>query len=211
MGQRRISCRHGHILQRLLLSSSSLSLQFFQLSCSLHQASHGFITQHPWAKQVRAFINLEAAGVGGKEVVFQTGTEHLLCLQIGDCQHVFCVAVLHMSYFLKVQRTLGWSRPTSTQPNTPSPPWWGRKSFRVASSPLTLISAFTGTLATSQVMLHAAQSCNVWSLSVLITQSSGGLMCLCFKKSVLFFQELTWRSSKTVSSTIPSTTLLTGS
>ncbi|XP_029941527.1 endoplasmic reticulum metallopeptidase 1 [Salarias fasciatus] len=59
------------------------------------QGSHGFITQHPWAQQVRAFINLEAAGVGGKEVVFQTGPENPWLVQayVHAAKHPFASVV----------------------------------------------------------------------------------------------------------------------
>ncbi|KAJ8401946.1 hypothetical protein AAFF_G00375270 [Aldrovandia affinis] len=60
------------------------------------QASHGFITQHPWASQIRAFINLEAAGVGGKEVVFQTGPENPWLVQayVRAAKHPFASVVV---------------------------------------------------------------------------------------------------------------------
>lgn len=37
--------------------------------------AHGFITQHPWSSSIRAAIDLEAIGVGGKSVLFQGGPD----------------------------------------------------------------------------------------------------------------------------------------
>lgn len=59
------------------------------------QASHGFVTQHEWVKQIRAFVNLEAAGVGGKELVFQTGPENPWLVQayVHAVKHPFASVV----------------------------------------------------------------------------------------------------------------------
>ncbi|KAA0200220.1 Endoplasmic reticulum metallopeptidase 1, partial [Fasciolopsis buskii] len=40
---------------------------------SILPSSHAFITQHPWAKEIVAFLNLEGAGSGGRLTMFQSG------------------------------------------------------------------------------------------------------------------------------------------
>lgn len=46
------------------------------------QAAHGFVMQHRWAKDIRALLNWESVGSGGKEMLFQTGPFHPWLVQL---------------------------------------------------------------------------------------------------------------------------------
>ncbi|XP_054714923.1 endoplasmic reticulum metallopeptidase 1-like [Uloborus diversus] len=53
------------------------------------QAAHGFITQHPWAKSVVGFVNLEACGAGGKQMLFQANRLRTWLLQAYSSESPF--------------------------------------------------------------------------------------------------------------------------
>lgn len=61
----------SRVLSRGAPLSHSVVLLLNGAEESNQQGAHSFITQHPWAENIRAVINLESMGSGGKNFMFQ--------------------------------------------------------------------------------------------------------------------------------------------
>ncbi|CAM9176486.1 unnamed protein product, partial [Ectocarpus fasciculatus] len=68
------------------------------------QGSHGFITQHKWAKSVRALINLEAIGSGGRELLFQCNSPWVAQVYADSAPYPHSSGIAHEVFQLALWR-----------------------------------------------------------------------------------------------------------
>lgn len=78
---------------------------------SNHQAAHGFITQHPWAKNVKYVLNLESIGSGGQEMVFQCNSGRLAEFYSKTAPHPHVSVLAHelFKHLLHRMASTDWS------------------------------------------------------------------------------------------------------
>ncbi|XP_023327350.1 endoplasmic reticulum metallopeptidase 1 [Eurytemora carolleeae] len=88
-------------LVRVLMNSENINITndliflFNGAEESILPASHGFITTHPWAPTIKAFVNLEGAGAGGRALLFQSGPANpwLVNTYISQAPHPFASVI----------------------------------------------------------------------------------------------------------------------
>lgn len=68
------------------------------------QGSHGFISQHKWAHSVRALINLEAIGSGGRELMFQCNSPWIAQVYADSAPYPHCSGIAHELFQLALWR-----------------------------------------------------------------------------------------------------------
>lgn len=68
------------------------------------QGSHMFITQHPWAADIRAVLNLDSAGIGGREILFRTTPNNnwMLDFYKDNAMHPTATVLVNELYEMKI-------------------------------------------------------------------------------------------------------------
>lgn len=72
---------------------------------SFLQGSHAFVTQHQWAPCAKALVNLDAAGNGGREIMFQASKGHSWLMNVSWAFNIPLTTLNCNFYFSTTENT----------------------------------------------------------------------------------------------------------